>query len=408
MMIPWPSQIDMAKQAYAILREHGLVYLAGEERVGKLLASILVAEMCQNVEEVLVLSTKQSIIDGWLPTLEKYESIRNITATSYHQAKKLKGRKFDLAILDEAHNYISGYPKHSAMWHDIYNLVYGLPIVYSSATPHGEGRQMLYGQFALSKWGPWSQYKDFYDWFREYGIKQIIKVHGREINQYNKVDDERVQKEVEHLFVTKTRAEAGFGQEPEDEIHWIELDQATKDMYNTILDDKYWVFPDGDEIIADTSAAFRSTLHQIEGGGCKIKRIRNNKVVSDPRVLPNDEKIRYIKATWGDKPNVGIMFNYQSEGLKLRAAFKHAEIYQATSYAEGVDLSHLDHLVIYSQDFRTSKHTQRRARQANRARTKQIKVHFLLVHTAISNDVYDAVSLKKVDFVDSLFNRKKL
>jgi hypothetical protein len=407
-MIPWPSQIEMARQAYAVLKQHGLVYLAGEERVGKLLASILIAEMCQNVEDVLVLSTKQSIQDGWHPTLAKYTSIRNITATNYHQAKKLKGLKFDLAILDEAHNYISGYPKHSAMWKDIRSIVWGLPIIYSSATPHAEGRQMLYGQFALCKWGPWSEYANFYDWFREYGIKQIIKIHGREINQYTKVDDERIIEEVDHLFITRTRVESGFEQEPEDIVHWIELEQSTKDMYNAIVDDKYFLFEDGDEIIADTIGKFRTTLHQIEGGGCKIKRIRNYKVVSDPKVLPNTEKIDYIKATWGDKSNVGIMYNYEAEGIKLRQHFHEAEIYQATSYAEGVDLSHLEHLIIYSQDFRTSKHTQRRARQANKNRKEEIKVHFLLVKTAISDDVYNCVSVKKVDFVDSLFSRKKL
>ena len=87
----------------------------------------------------------------------------------------------------------------------------------------------------------------------------------------------------------------------------------------------------------------------------------------------------------------------------MQSVFKKALILQATSYAEGVDLSHKRHLVIYSQDFSTARHSQRRARQANKNRAEDIIVHYLLVKKGISEQVYQTVSLNKKNYVDSLF-----
>jgi len=102
------------------------------------------------------------------------------------------------------------------------------------------------------------------------------------------------------------------------------------------------------------------------------------------------------------------MYNFQAELEKLEKYFKRARILQATSFAEGVDLSKYDNLVIYSQDYSTARHTQRRARQANKQRDKPIRVHYLLCKKAISDQCYKTVSLNKKNFVDSVFNRSKI
>ncbi len=102
------------------------------------------------------------------------------------------------------------------------------------------------------------------------------------------------------------------------------------------------------------------------------------------------------------------MYNYIAEGTKLNEIFSNARILQATSYAEGVDLSSHKNLVIYSQDFSTARHTQRRARQANKKRQHPITVHYLLVKDGLSEQVYKTVSLNKKNFVDSRFDRKYL
>ena len=124
--------------------------------------------------------------------------------------------------------------------------------------------------------------------------------------------------------------------------------------------------------------------------------------------LNNTEKIDAIKRDFGDTSDTVIMYHYRAEGEKLGRSFRYARLLQGTSYAEGVDLSNYANLIIYSQDFSTAKHSQRRARQANKQRDTAIKVHFYLVRGAISEQVYDTVSVNKANFIDKLYKRNKL
>ena len=57
-MTPYPHQVELADQAFNILKQFGLVYLACEERTGKTLAAILTAEKCPTIKTVLVVTKK--------------------------------------------------------------------------------------------------------------------------------------------------------------------------------------------------------------------------------------------------------------------------------------------------------------------------------------------------------------
>jgi superfamily II DNA or RNA helicase len=111
-MTPMDYQIDLANLGYGILKENAIVYLAMEERTRKTLISILIAEMA-DIKTVLII-TKKKPLTGWEETLAKFKHTKTYTLVNYHMANKVKG-SFDLVILDEAHNYISGYPKRSKM-----------------------------------------------------------------------------------------------------------------------------------------------------------------------------------------------------------------------------------------------------------------------------------------------------
>lgn len=436
-MIPYTHQIEVAREGYKILREHMIVYLAMEERTGKTLASILITEMCKNIENVLVLTTKNAIgkadpkpneEGGWLDTIDKYGPLKSFTVTNYHQAKNVKVKP-DLVILDEAHNYISAVPKPSAIWQAVLKLTFGVPIIYSSATPHAQGYHQLYHQFKLSKWSPWKKYDTFYKWFEKYGIPSTIWVSGREVMQYTKSKSDLCENEVQHLFITRTRQELEFEQEPVDKIHYLTLNSDTKALYNELLKERVITIPDTDiDLIADSPMKLRTSLHMLEGGVVKLSNCPERIVKSIPTnvphqaqikdretrsydlyiVLQNDEKCLYIKQNFGDTEDLVIYYNYIAEKLKLEAYFKHARILQATSHAEGIDLSDYETIVIYSQDFKTAKHTQRRARQANKKREKEIIVHFLLVKDAVSEQVYETVNVNKENFVDRVFERVEL
>jgi hypothetical protein len=402
-----PHQIQIASEALPILKEYGLVYLAMEERTGKSITALLMAEACKEVRHVLIITTKKAL-EGWQETLEKFPHTTACTLVNYHSAHKAKG-KFQLAILDEAHKYISGYPKTSKLWSYVFHLVYGLPIIYCSATPHAQGPQLLVNQFKLSKWNPWANFKDFYAWFKHYaqrdkeGNLPTTKISPTQtVIDYSKIRTKEALDSVKHLFVTYTRQELGFEQEPEDVLHFIELKQKTKDIYNIIAKDKVVAFTHSESgrdynLVCDSSAKLRWALHMLEGGVLKIDDEHIN--------LGNNEKVEYILKTWGDSADLAIMYHFKADAIKLGRYFKNAGLFQASSYAEGVDLSHYKHLVIYSQNHSTAQHTQRRARQANMNRKEEIKVHYLLVKGAASHKAYKAVSINKVNFVDTVFER---
>lgn len=414
-MIPWKHQTNIAKEAVDIIKEHMIVYLAMEERTGKSLTSLLIAEDLA-VQNVLIITKKKALTD-WKQLLIDAKLTKNYTVINYHMAWKVD-KKYDLVLLDECHNYLSSYPKigatsaqltelrkqgkpNKSIYDAVKRLCFQKPIIYISATPYAQGPQLLFHQFALSSWSPWRKYSNFYNWFRAYGKPYTIKLQGREVQQYDRCETNMVVEMSEHLFITKTREELGFEHEPEDVLHYIDLSSSTRMVYNELMEEQLAFFPGMTEpLVCDTTMKLRTALHMLEGGVAKQDR--------EYLELGNCEKIDYIKDNFHDSEDLVIMYNYIAEKTKLEDHFEHARILQATSYAEGVDLSSHKNLVIYSQDFSTARHTQRRARQCNLKRDKPINVHYLLVKKAISEQVYKTVSLNKKNFVDSVFLREEI
>ncbi|AWD90279.1 hypothetical protein [Dickeya phage Amaethon] len=397
-MQPRKTQVEVAEEALSKLRQYGLAYLAMEERTGKTLAALLTAEL-SNANRILVI-TKKNPKESISETLAAWEHTKYFRLTTYHSVTKIPiSTPFDMVILDEAHNYISAFPKPGKIWKDLRPYCAGKPILYLSATPHAQSLAQLYHQFALCSWSPWIRYPTFYAWHNVYGKPYTIELNNRDVNQYDRTDKAKVMADVQHLFITKTRAEIGFKHEPEDCLHFIEPSEPLKQVYNTILKDSVIKLSVG-KLVCDSKSKLRTSLHQLEGGTI---------IVDDKRhVLANTEKVDYILEKWGDVPSLVIMYNFQAEKVKLEKYFKQATILQATSFAEGIDLYQYDTLVIYSQDYSTARHTQRRARQANMARDKPITVHFLLMKKGISAQVYKSVSINKRNYVDSVFNKEFL
>lgn len=397
-MRPYDYQEEISGQGATILKQYNAVYLAMEERTGKTLTAIRIAERVLALRVLVV--TKAKALKGWAETITAYKSaVCKFDLTSYHQTYKLQGNKYDLVIIDEAHAVISGYPKPGKILREVRSVVYGAPVVFMSATPHAQSYSQLYHQFALWSKCPWHQkFKNFYQWHKFYGKPYTLEINGIQVQQYDRTDEALVLAGISELFITKTRRELGFDQEPEDVLHYVELSEITKAVYNELVTNELVQLKAG-MLVCDSASKMRFSLHQLEGGTAIIDQVGH--------VLANREKIDYILNNWGDSKDLAIMYHYKAELTKLSQVFKHATLLQATSYAEGVDLSMYKHLVIYSQDFSTAKHTQRRARQANKKRSEDIKVHFLLTKGGVSEKVYKTVSKNKKNFVDIVFTRIK-
>ena len=364
-MTPFPSQIAVSKEAYPILSKYGLVYLAMEERTGKTLTSILLAEMTTRTR-VLVLTKKKALMgdfdkkaetakEGWYGTFNKYGGVpctrvnghpywglpsgTAFTVLNYHAIHKrqengkykltIKPSDYDLIILDEPHAYLAAYPKLGAIWKSTKRLTKGQPVILQGATPYAQGYQLLYNQLRLSDWSPFRGYKNFYEFFADYGIPTLIKTDYGLQETYKKCKAS-VWTKCKHLFITYTRKELGFEHEPEDVLHYVELTQDTKDTYNDCMTKQLFI-TDEFEIMLDSSMKMRTTLHMIEGGVAKEEDSYHQ--------LENTEKINAIQDDFGDTDDCVIMYHYKAEGIKLSQHFKKAKLLQGTSYAEGVDLS---------------------------------------------------------------------
>lgn len=395
-MKPYPHQIDIANKAYQVLKDNAIVYLAMEERTGKTLTSILVCE--QTKAEKILIITKKKALDGWDETFKRFKVTKSYTSINYESLHKLTNTKFDLVIIDEAHSNLSAYPKVGAIWKKVYTLTKGKPIIFLSATPSAQTYAQLYHQMKLSSWSPWIKYKNFYEWHRDYGIPKSIFAAGRQIQQYNEVKVDKVEDDVKHLFISYTRQELGFEHEPNDVVHYVEMSEYVKRLYNELNKDSIIKSLD---YVADTPMKLLQGLYQLEGGSLKIDETKSIN-------LDNTEKIDYIKKLFGDTNDLVIFYHFKQEEIKLKNQFKNAKILQATSFAEGVDLSMFKTLVVYSMDFSTARYSQRRARQANMKRAEPIDVHYLLVKGGISEQVYNTVAVNKTNFIDRYFDRGAL
>lgn len=415
-MKPYPHQIEKAEACWEILKSKGYVYLAGKPRSGKTLTALLIAEKSSKVSNVIILTTKKAI-PGWERFLSDTELglTKNYTVTNYEQVGRITGNKYNmkldgsnyqLAIIDESHNLgVLGRPSQRVKL--IRKLCWELPHIHLSGTAIVESPNGIYHQMCISKYNPF-KFANFYDFFRHYGLPYYIKAQGREIQQYDKANEELLLPEVNKFTVYMTQEDAGISSDVQstDKLHYITLSDYTKHFYNKLQRDKVIPnfsyangTPSGYDIVCDSVMKLRMSLHMLEGGVLKIGE--------DYIELGNTEKIDYIKETFGDTKEVGIMCHFIGERDLLRKHFKNAEIYSSTADAEGVDLSHLKHFVIMSSGYSGAKFIQRRDRVVNINGSNTTIVNHILVKGGISEQVYKQVS-KKEDFNNSTYVRSEV
>ena len=334
----------------------------------------------------------------------------SFTVTNFHQVKNLPTKDFQLVVIDEFHRYVSSAsPKCTKknLWKEIYEVTYNTPIIYSSGTPTPETYASIYSPLALSCKSPFKQYKNFTQWHNDYGIAYDIiieydKIRKRVVRKakgWDKAQNTKIQKAIEHLKVTITQAEAGHVHFAKDKLHRIELSHRQQRIYNMIDKDKMYELPNNYTILADTAAKVLQKKHQIAGGFVNTVYDYDETItkIYDFTQLP---KVQYIKDNF-DIENTIIFAFYKAEQDYLKTIFPNVE--SITKKSDGCDYSHFDTMVIYSFGFHAVTYTQIRARQMNfNTRKTDIIVHFLI--SGIDKYVYEAISNKK-NFTASWYNK---
>lgn len=381
-------QIEGAKWALETIREYGLAYLGWQERTGKSATAILTVE--NSLAKTCLIVTKKKAIPGWEETLKMFAPTRKYTVINYESVHKVTG-KFDFIILDEAHHAISSCPKPSLAGKRVAKFCSNVPILYLSATPYAEHLGLIFHQLALSDWTP-LPFRSFYKFHAEYGIPDM-QYTPTPRETYKKYQDDKLLAKIKHLFDWKTRQEVGIEHEPSVNLIKIPLKEETKAMIRTWLKDRLLEVKGG-MLVNDNPGIARSVHYQLEGS-----------TIKDVGILKGLEKVNYINQNY-DVRNIAIMAHFIKERELLELMFPDTRILSSDGDSEGVDLSNIPKLLIYSMSDKTSKYTQRLARQANHNRATPIEVDILVAEKpGIGLGIYEAVALKKENFVKNSYER---
>jgi len=400
-------QVDIAEQAINILKEFKLVYLAMQVRTGKTITSLHIASL-YGANKVLFVTKKKAISSiqddfnnsnlDYIFIVTNYESLQN-----YHA-------DYDFIIIDEAHA-LGQYPQPSMRTQNLKKICEGKPIVYLSGTPSPETYAQFYHQFWVSSFSPFKEYKNFYAWHKEFGIPAKKYVYNRELADYSKVKQERIQSDIQHLMLTYTQEEAGFESLVQETILYVKMSDKVKWAVDKIKKDKLFKTKDGQVVLADTAVKEMQKIHQICSGSVKTED--GNAIMFD------DTKATFIKERFkGQK--IAIFYKYIAEGMQLRytfagriiedpMAFNEASgdavfISQIQSGREGINLSSADALVMYNIDFSAVSYWQSRARMQTKDRKTASHVYWIFTTGGIEDRIFGMVQNKK-DFTLSHFKK---
>ena len=400
-------QVDISEQAVQILKEFGLVYLAMQVRTGKTITSLHIASL-MGARKVLFV-TKKKAISSIQDDYDNSNCLYDIDIINYESVHKAM-QDYSLIIIDEAHA-LGQYPIPSDRTKELKRICEGKPVIYLSGTPSPESYAQMYHQFWVSSFSPFKEYKNFYAWHKEYGIPAKKYVYNRELADYSKVKQERIQTEMAHLMLTYTQEEAGFESLVQEVILYVPMSDKVKWAIDRIKKDKLFRTKDGQVVLADTAVKEMQKIHQICSGSVKTED--GNAVIFD------DTKASFIKERFkGQK--IAIFYKYIAEGMQLRAtfidrivddpmAFNEAAgdavfISQIQSGREGINLSTAEALVMYNIDFSAVSYWQSRARMQTKDRTEPSKVYWIFTTGGIEERIFGMVQNKK-DFTLSHFKK---
>jgi len=363
-----PHQIDASDRLVPMLRNRGFAYLAGEPRTGKTRTALRAVQEAGFIAPLIL--TKKNAIPGWMSEMAALGV--DYKATNYEQASNIldSGQSFDIVILDEAHN-LGSRGRPTKRFREIRAIAQLLPLLCLSGTPVVETPLGIYHQTAISRYGPFSRFRNFYEFFRAYGVPNTKWFHGRSVEQYNRSKPELLEEIGKHT-ITLTQTDAGITAKARDRLHVVELHPDTQRLIDLAVRDS--VLELGDmELMLESEMAVRNAVHQIESGA----------VLSEDVIflLENDEVLEYCLRNFLPD-DTAIMCHYRST-------------FSSDGHAEGVDLSGFRNFVIVNSGYSGAKFVQRRERIVNMGVTKERIVHHITTTGGVSAQVYDAVKQKR-------------
>lgn len=420
-------QERVKNEALDVLRRYGIVYIMGMPRTGKTPISLSVVRQLHEESEAnlknarectsLLLTRRQA-----MPSIEKDikavfgAKFGQIDLFSYHSIHKLEPKAYNCIILDEAHT-VGAYPKANKMQKQISELFKstGARAILLSGTPNIESGSQLFHQFRITH-KLFTEYSNFYKWFKTYGIPKQIMVRGRLVNDYREVNTEMLNKAVSPFCITVTQDDAGF--KVKSELIPVKLENhSIVEFERLFMRDHIYKFEDF-TVVSDGAASALSKVLQACGGT----------IIDDeeyPHILPEylDPLTKFRKIISLDYGKLAIFTNFIEERRFIQNNLStfgkttsdidefrddpKAKYFVGSieSYCEGVDLSTVENcaMVIYSLSWRGKTLMQIMERQNNKRRENPIKIYVLMIRDTLEEDLYTRVAIEKKNFNSTFY-----
>jgi hypothetical protein len=396
-------QIDIAQRAADRLRQLKIVYISAEVRTGKTLMALETAKLI-GAKSVLFL-TKKKAIGSIQSDYSKAGYSYNLTVINNESIHLINGQ-FDLIISDEHHRN-GAYPKPNKTTKIIRDKYAHLPMIFLSGTPHPESYSQIYHQFWVSHYSPFSHYKNFYYWARDFVTITEKYLGYAKVNDYSKCNIDKLRPYIDRYFITFTQKQAGFETEVKENILWCDMQPETYAMINELKKNKVIEMEDGEAILADTGVKEMSKLHQMYSGTVKFES-GNSMVIDISKAL-------FIREKFTEK--IAIFYKFKEEYKMLQQVYGNQitddlEVFNATdknialqivSGREGISLRNAKYLVYLNMDFSAVSYWQSRDRMTTMERQSN-EVFYVFSKGGIERKIYQAV-LNKKDFTLSVFKQ---
>ncbi len=399
-------QKKIVSDGLGIIKEHGMLYLSMEVRLGKTATSLAIADRI-GAENVLFL-TKLKVIPGIKKDHKDFGFKSNLTCVNYESIHKLEGTNWNLIICDEAHT-MGAFPKPSKRAKQVKDLVKksNAKVIFLSGTPTPESYSQIYHQLYVHPNNPFKSYANFYRWANDYAKVKIKYIGAMKVNDYSGALKDKIMDAIKHLMISFTQEKAGFTTSVEEAVLRVGMSPLTYKLANKLKKDSV-VQGDDDTILADTGAKMMNKLHQMYSGTIILE--------SGRRLVFDYTKATYIKDQFKNK-KIGIFYKFKAEWDALKFVFgdeltDDLEEFNTTSKnialqiqagREGLSLRNADFLVYYNIDFSATSYWQSRDRMTTMER-KFNKIYWIFTIGGIEEKIYEAVQQKR-DYTLNFFRK---
>jgi len=391
-------QIEKSKELNKILVDYKIAYLAGEVRSQKT-GTALEAARLYGASKVIVI-TKKKAIPSILSDYENFKFPYQIVVINYESLHKLDNYDCDLVIYDESHS-LSGFPKPSVRTKLCKKVFFNVPCILMTGTSAVESYSQYYHQFFVSAYSPFSQYKNFYKWVKDFVEVVEMKLPTHTVKDYSKANVAKIDEILKPYMVVMTQQDAGFEVKINEHYLTVETPPPIKGLVKRLLKDKV-IKGSAGYIFGDTPAKLQSKVHQLYNGHCIIEDVNGE----TSNVILDTYKVDFIRERF-KHDKIVIMYYYQNELKMIESVFGEAVTTDIDEFnntdksfalqqntTEGINLSKADALVYLNLGFSGKNWIQSRDRMTVMGR-KNNNIYLICESDGITEKILESVTKKK-------------